>query len=475
MNKPFPKRIFITPAVVAFLFYYATCAGAIEIRPSGTVIMFTQWATGTDLGFKSPYSDPGLENDFRGAQRLYFKVDINPHEEISATAFLEVDTVWGGTEPRNTGTLAGGQIGTHGVNVATKNLFMTWRPESLPLTMRAGIYGVALPNQIGGNLILYDDVATIVTSYKISETMNSTFLWARPYAHNPTIESQHTSMDIFALSYTLQHTHHTMTPYVAFTRFGRNVSGTPLGSAWSDGGNFGMWNGFSDFSGYPNAFWAAFSGKFHIGTDVTLLTDFLWGTLDGGHKSASRQGAVLLAELDWMLPHMTLGIIGWWASGDSASAYKDGAGRMPFINNQWGLTDFGYYRSSLTTESNLILQDATGRWTIGLIVDDLHWTNTLSSMLKVLYMQGTNSPEIVKNSRFSASLLEGGYRNNWGTYLTTHDWLIEVDFENTLQLQEDLSLIWRTGYIHIEVDPDVWGTSDTSDAFRTALLLTYTF
>ena len=475
MTTSIPTRIILILTATMLLLSYSTYAAAVELRPSGTVIVFTQWATGTDLGFESPYSEPGLDEDFRGAQRLYFYLDINPHDEVSATAFMEVDNVWGGTEPGNIGTLAGGQVGSDGVNVATKNLFMTWRPKSLPLTMRAGIYGLALPNQIGGNLIIYDDVATIVANYKISDEMCTTVLWARPYADNPTQGSPHSSMDFFAATYSLQNHNHTMTPYIAVARFGRNVSGDPLGSAWSDGGNFGMWNGFSDFSGFPYAFWAAFSGKFHLGTEFTLLTDLLWGTLDGGSSAASRQGAILLAELDWMLPYMTVGVIGWWASGDSASAYKDGAGRMPFLSNQWGLTDFGYYRSSLDTESNLILQDATGRWTVGLIIDDLQWTHTLSSMLKVLYMRGTNNPDIVKNNRFSPALLEGGYRNNWGTYLTTHDWLIEVDSDTTLELQENLSLIWRTGYIHIEVDPEVWGTNDTKDAFRTALLLTYTY
>ncbi|MEZ6853978.1 outer membrane homotrimeric porin [Halodesulfovibrio aestuarii] len=460
--------------ITASLLCIADTCVALEIHPSGTLQVFTQWSTGSTLGFASPYAEKEINNDFRAAQYYRFQFDINPHEEVSGTALFEVDTYWGVDEGNGYGEFAGGQIGTDGANIQTTFMFIHVKPDQLPLDGRAGLISASLPNQIGGSIILDDNIAAVTLGYEFTDTINGTVIWGRPYTNSDPAFSNET-MDIFAATFSYTPKDNIFTPYVAYTEFGKNVSGDPLGIAWVDGGNIGLWNGFSNFSGNPWAFWAGFSGRYHSPCNLIAKSDLMWGTLYGGNDAASRQGAVLLGELDWALNFMTIGILGWWGSGDSNNAYEDGAGRMPFITNQWGLTDFGYYKYAITTESALLIQDATGRWTLGITVDDLAFTDDLSTSCKLLYMRGTNNTDAVKNNRFSPELLQGGYRNNWGTYLTTKDWLIEIDSETTLKVYEHLSLILRLGYIHIEVDPQVWGTSNTRDAYRAVLLWDYQF
>ncbi|OBQ52624.1 outer membrane homotrimeric porin [Halodesulfovibrio spirochaetisodalis] len=461
--------------ILAFLSFSIPCA-AFEVRPSGTLQVFTQWSTGSTLGFESPYSEQEVNNNFRGAQYFQLQFDVNPDDAVSATGLFEVDTYWGvdDGDEYGYGEFTGGQIGSQGVNVQTSQLFVHVQPEDSEFRGRAGLISVHMPNQIGGSIILDDTVAAIALAYKFTDVFSGSIVWGRPYDRpNETVSNR--TMDIYSLAVKCAAGSQISTPYVLYSNFGKNVSGDPLGSAWIDGSNIGIWNGFSDFSGDPWAFWTGFSGKYHLPCDFVFKSDLMWGTLYGGNDPASREGAVLLGELDWRFRHYTLGILGWWGSGDNANSYENGAGRMPFVSNQWGLTDFGYYRTAITTESTLILQDATGRWTLGLLVDDLSLINFFTSSIKLLYMRGTNSPSIVKNNRFSTELLQGGYRNNWGTYLTTKDWLIELDTESTLKLDERLNLIIRLGYIHIEVDPEVWGTSDTRDAYRAIFLLDYEF
>lgn len=472
MKKYYLASIIIIFIVLASFFCLATPCGALEIRPSGTLQVLSQWSTGSMLGFTSPYEGKEINNNFRASQYSRFQFDINPHQVVSGTALFQIDTYWGvdgeGSE------FAGGQIGTDGVNIQTTYMFLKVEPENMPLQARAGLTSVHLPNQVGGSIILDDNLAAIALQYKFTDNMNGSFTWGRPYDRaNQSLSNE--TMDIFAATFTYTPDDHILTPYVAFSDFGQNVAGKPLGSAWVDGGNIGLWNGFSDFSGNPWAFWAGFSGRYRSPYNIIAKTDLMWGTLHGGRDAASRQGAVLLGELDWVLDNVTIGILGWWATGDDDNAYRNGAGRMPFVTNQWGLTDFGYYKYAITTESSLLLQDATGRWTLGLVIDDLTLTYDLTTSCKFLYMRGTNSTDAVKNGRFSPELLQGGYRNNWGTYLTNKDWLIEIDSETTLNLYENLSLILRLGYIHIEVDPRVWGSSDTRDAYRAVLLWDYQF
>ncbi|SIO35145.1 outer membrane homotrimeric porin [Halodesulfovibrio marinisediminis] len=474
MEKHILPSIIIVGIIINLLAGMFSSCRAVEIRPSGTLQVFTQWSTGSTLGFTSPYAEKEINYDFRGAQYSRFQFDINPDEVVSATALFEVDTYWGRNDDNGYGEFAGGQIGTDGVNVQTTFAFLRVRPERIPVQAKAGLTSVHLPNQIGGSILLDDNIAAVALEYEFTEGINSSLIWGRPYDNADRSFSNQT-MDIFAATFTYAQRDNIITPYIAYTQFGKDVAGDPLGSAWVDGGNIGLWNGFSDFSGNPWAFWTGFSGRYHGPYNLVAKTDLIWGTLHGGSDAASRQGAVLLGELDWVLDFMTIGILGWWATGDDDNAYNDGAGRMPFITNQWGLTDFGYYECAITTESSLLIQDATGRWTLGLVIDDLVFTDDLSTSCTFLYMRGTNSTDAVKNNRFSQELLEGGYRNNWGTYLTNKDWLIEIDSETTLKIYENLNLILRLGYIHIDVDPQVWGTSDTRDAYRAVLLWDYQF
>lgn len=473
MKKHFLVSIIIMGTITLLTGMYSQCR-AVTIHPSGTLQVFTQWSTGSTLGFTSPYAEKEINNDFRGAQYSRFQFDINPDEFVSATALFEVDTYWGRNEGNGFGEFSGGQIGTDGVNIQTTYAFLHVQPSNIPLQARAGLTSVSLPNQIGGSILLDDNIAAVVLEYEVAEGVNSSLIWGRPYDNADSSFSNQT-MDIFAATFTYAQHGNILAPYITYTQFGKNVAGDPLGSAWVDGGNIGLWNGFSDFSGNPWAFWTGFSSRYHGPYDLVAKADLIWGTLHGGGDAAGRQGAVLLGELDWVLDFMTIGILGWWATGDDDDSYKDGSGRMPFITNQWGLTDFGYYKYAITTESSLLIQDTTGRWTLGLVVEDLTLTERLSTSCTFLYMRGTNSADPVKNNRFSPELLEGGYRNNWGTYLTKKDWLIEIDSETTLQLYENLNLILRMGYIHIEVDPHVWGTADTRDAYRAVLLWNYQF
>lgn len=472
MIKKYLISITIACAVLASLLYLAKPCAALEIHPSGTLQVLTQWSTGSLLGFSSPYSGRDINNNFRASQYSRFQFDFNQHEVVSATALFEIDTYWGVDEEGS--EFVGGQIGTDGVNIQTTYVFLKVEPENIPLKARAGLTSVHLPNQVGGSIILDDNIAALVLQYEFTRDMNGSFIWGRPYDRLNQSRSNET-MDLFAVTYTYTPDDHVFTPYLVWSNIEKNVAGDPLGSAWVDGGNIGLWNGFSGFSGHPWALWTGFSGHYQVSHNISVKTDLMWGTLYGGTDAASRQGAVLLGEVDWSLDFMTIGILGWWASGDDDNAYKNGAGRMPFITNQWGLTDFGYYKYAITTESALVIQDATGRWTLGLVIDDLIFTEKLTTSCKFLYGHGTNSTDAVKNNRFSPELLEGGYRNNWGTYLTNKDWLIEIDSETTLELYENLSLILRLGYIHVEVDPQVWGTGDTRDAYRAVLLWNYQF
>ena len=222
-----------------------------DIHASGNLQVLGSWRTSNDLGFPTS-DDADNQTEFSASQFFHFQFDVNRHDEVSFSLLLEEDTVWGKNEA---GEFSGGQVGTDGVNIQTSHFFMQWMPEDAPLVTRLGLNSVVLPNQVGGNIILDDTVASILATYHYSKNSTFTLLWGRPYYEDPA----HTTMDLYALGLQYAPDDHILSPYIMFSNFGRNVSGDPLGDSWVDGGNIGLWNGFSDFSGNPWAVWAGFS------------------------------------------------------------------------------------------------------------------------------------------------------------------------------------------------------------------------
>ena len=107
------------------------------------------------------------------------------------------------------------------------------------------------------------------------------------------------------------------------------------------------------------------------------------------------------------------------------------------------------------------------------------------------FFGGTNDTKMAAYITGRDGLDDGGraiYRNNtdfnsFGTYLTTADTGIEINFDSTYQMYDNLKFICELGYIHLWLDKDVWGEAggyegnslNYKDAWKASLNVIYSF
>ncbi|MEZ6854244.1 hypothetical protein [Halodesulfovibrio aestuarii] len=166
--------------------------------------------------------------------------------------------------------------------------------------------------------------------------------------------------------------------------------------------------------------------------------------------------------------NITPGIIGWWASGDDSDAYKNGAGRMPFVNAGWLISSYGF-DDVYANESGQRFADATGKVAAGIVLEDITYIDWMTQQLKVIGIWGTNDASIVKNGHLENPT------SNIAKYLTDKDFALEVNYEGTINLHEQLKLIPSVAYIHLDLDESTWGILNIEDAWRIALVTEYTY
>jgi hypothetical protein len=194
------------------------------------------------------------------------------------------------------------------------------------------------------------------------------------------------------------------------------------------------------------------------------------------------EGWYVGATLDYALDFMTPGIFGWWASGDRRSDFEDGMlGRIPVVgvDDGFAATSFGgtgYAGVGNGADSATTTQTAAGTWGIGIQLADITFIEGLSHTLRLAYYRGTNDAELVRR-------LGGAAPFQYACdplYLTTKDFVWEVNFDHQYEIYENLTAVLELGYLHLNADRDTWngrgtGLDESDDAWKAEVTFTYSF
>lgn len=449
-------------------------ASAIDIKVSGTWEIGIGWADNQDF----TNAKHGSYNDsFGAAQRVRTQFQFIASETLKGTLGFEIGTQNWGT---NDDDSRGGALDADGYATKVKSAFLDWSPVG-GLAIRMGVQGVALPSATFGNPILDADVAGITGNYQFSDNMSLSFFWLRPFDRGWGSETRNRldEMDMFGFSLPIVGENFSVTPWAMYAHNG-NESGY-----WEYRINGDVNDALDEYyKGNTNMWWAGAAIELDFLAPFSIKLDGMYGQAKG--SEAPEFSGWLVAGLFEYQTETALGnpgILGWYASGDSADDYKDGKhgkfSRMPVVgtdNAGFGPLGYGFAGSMGCMQDSLISNSGVGTWGAGVQIDGMSFIDNFSHLLRVAYVRGTNDEDMVRNGgaeRF------GPPYNIMGdaVYLTKKDYAVEFDMVTTWEVEKNLNIYLEANYIILEMDSDVWGSRDskTANAWKAQILFEYAF
>ncbi len=235
------------------------------------------------------------------------------------------------------------------------------------------------------------------------------------------------------------------------------------------------------------------ASSFQSNSPWNFAFDASYGAVITDKDELNRQGwyAMILAEykLNWGIP----GLYVWYFSGDDGDIIN-GSERLPYLDTMNSvpnaLSSFGYRGSSTVGGGKGILgTNPTSTWGIGFRLKNMSFLEDLRHIFRLHYFGGTNSTKMADYITGRSNVNNGTlWRNNTdfnslGTYLTTADTGIELNFDSFYKVTNHLEMGLELGYIHLMLHEDVWGrygnsnqnSLNTKAAWKATLSFKYSF
>lgn len=470
----------------------------------------------TNSAFVNSRAGGSTGDDFSAGERLRLYLEAKASKSLSGTVGIEIGDIYYGQAEKNNRAM-GGALGADGTLIKLKRAFLDWQVPSSDIKVRMGIQGMKLPLfASSGNFVLDDDAAGIVASSRVNENFSVTAMWARllndsplettPSYYNGTAydpdHPDNDALDFFALLFPVRFDGFNVTPWVGFAAMGDGIGRNP-NKDYSE--NFiktsrkKLQEGMGVYTGTGKApmlleygggetytWWGGLSANFNRFDPFILKFDFMYGnkqgngmyrdetyTKDNGKvKKLGKHGpldadrynrsgwfASILAEyrFDWGTP----GIFAWYSSGDDDDL-NNGSERMPAMSGNWEYTHTGFKGTTASgAYDGIFAYQPLGLWGLALQLREIPLMEDLTSHIKVLYMRGTNSANMPKKIAESQYLLKENINGissagAIGSYLTTNDWPMEVDWNTEYKIYENLKLVVEASYLYVDFDKDTW-------------------
>ncbi len=425
-------------------------------------------------GNNTSFTKHDSSDRFKARQRLRTQIDMVASESLKGVLFLEIGSLdWGMND--------GAAIGTDGINVKTRYMYVDWAIPQTDIQVRMGLQPFSLPNFVAGDAILGSDDADgagITVSYQFNDTVAATLFWLRAEHDNFTLDSTGTNMDFVGLTLPMSGDGWQLAPWGMYGNLGKNSlrddNDEPINEHLAAGLlpiNAAVANIAKD-SNNP-AWWLGIGGEITPIDPLRLALDFAygradWGTAADGSMDLTREGWLVSALAEYRLPMLTPGLILWYGSGDDSNALN-GSERMPTVAPGWGATSFGWNGGFGIADDAAISNTPTGTWGIVARLADISLMEDLTHTLAVGFYTGTNDTQMAR--------VVADPRTDRGLYLTTDDHALEVNFDSQYKVYENLTLAVELGYIHLDLDSSVWsGVSNLEkNAYKAGLNLNYAF
>jgi len=488
----------IMALILAATFAFAGVANAqsgVDVKVKGTWDFTFGWAeySFADSQLRDDQGRGRNDDNFIAMQRVRVQVNFIASENLQGVLMFEIGDIDWGRDPsgNKSGQGAGGDLAADGVNIETKRAYLDWMIPDTGISVRMGIQGLALPMATNfGSPVFNDDVAAITVSYKFDSTFAITGFWARPYnqflvdGNNRHLDDE---LDLFGLILPITLDGMEFTPWLVM---GNNGSASGFYERLTRNG-LARNNAAYEENDSAFVWWAGLAASFDLYDPLTFAFDIMYGD---AHKNQhptweglDRQGQLgtrgwfVDARIDYAFDFGTLGLFGWWGSGDSTGGLNAGQlGRMAggFSSSGFAPTSFGWDGGFGMGYSDHVAGYAgSGTWGIGIQLYDVSFIEDLTHTLRFAYYSGTNEKEIIREYH---NLPQNGLRFGDGLYLTDGDNVFEVNFDHKYKIYDNLTMFIELGYIHLDRD-SVWkhaynGDGDkTDDAWKAQVHFQYAF
>lgn len=459
------KKLVTLLLAAGLVFSAANSASAVEVKTSGTMDFAFDWTQNIGTNFQD-YDDAGINQKHFGAvQRFRLGLEFVMSENLSATYQAQVGTfTWGGAA--GTGENTGGVLGSRSANIVTRLAYLDWMVPNTSVKVRMGQQAVALPSFTFGSPVLDDTATGVVVAAPLTDNFGLTGMWLRGASgfRRGAVDNANRvddNLDIFGLIGDVKGDGFQVQPWVAYAAVGKGFKYERL-------------NGKVDpdtlLPGNATAWWAGISGELTMFDPFRLTADFMYNNVDVDHsKAADSDGWYAALGAEYKTAYGTPALKGWYASGDDKNARRtDKGGSVMEISGGFNATST-FYDGAFGLGKHIGVTSPNGSWGISAQWNDISFVENLSHALSVTYVQGTNN-------KHNALDPDAGY-------LTTKDSLVEIDFNTTYNIYQNLATVLELGYIfedfdgknlaRVQDDPD--GKVKFSNAWRASLNFQYKF
>ena len=411
---------------------------------------------------------------FKPRQRLRTQVDMVASESLKGVLFLEIGTLdWGMQD--------GAAIGTDGINVKTRYMYVDWAIPQTDIQVRMGLQPFSLPNFVAGDAILGSDDADgagITVSYQFNDTIGATLFWLRAENGNFTKSTVGDAMDFAGLTVPMNGEDWKLAPWAMYGNLGKNSLRDNNDTPTNDHLVAGLLPINADIANVAKdsnnpAWWLGIGGEVMPLDPLRLAFDFAygradWGKTADGSMDLTREGWLASALAEYKLSLFTPSLILWYGSGDDSNPLN-GSERMPTIAPGWGATSFAWNGSFGIADDSAISNTPTGTWGIVARLADISFMEELTHTLAAGFYTGTNDTRMARTV--------GDPRTDRGIYLTTDDHAFEINFDSQYNVYENLTVAVELGYIYLDLDSNVWSGVEhlEKNAYKAGLSLNYAF
>ena len=452
----------------------ALSASALEVKVSGSWQFDFVWAD--NMNFHDSDQDGDNEDDFAAAQRLRLQADFIVSENLHGVLYLQTGTTrWGA---------AGGSISGNAVDLHVKRSYIQFNVPNSDLLFSVGIQSFKLPDFGIGNPVLDDeDIAGVIAIYPINDMFTLALFWGRLIDGGEEAGTDSTGIgelndefDAFGFMLPISGDGFQITPWFMFAYVGENTAlpdenglttadTAPMSLVNENAVNVLEANNPAALAAFTAArTWDEYFYGYFTGISVTvdafdpfvIYFDLAYASVVTGEEVLDRDGWYVCAEFDYKLDMMTVGLLGWWTSGENDSL-SDGSERIPSVSGSFDAVDLTGGASSLLMD-NEVGGDAAGTWGIALLLKDITFMEDLSHTFRVAYISGTNDADAVNYQ-----------------LLTTDDYILEFNFDTRYMIYENLAAIVELGYAHAGYEDLTADRDETADAWKIGIQLRYTF